>query len=90
MQNKSENIFALPIDAIRAIHYIKDDRQEENMETDFRAHVAKPGHDFRSCPECLGRLKAKGIETLITIRNVRRPERNIRESVLDLSARAGL
>jgi hypothetical protein len=58
--------------------------RRENMTSEYGEHISRPGHDFRACRECCDRLKFKGITTLRTIVNPRRPEKDIIENAADL------
>jgi hypothetical protein len=51
-----------------------------------RAHIMTPYHDCEKCAVCLNELQRKGYTRLITIVNVRKPEKDIIQNVSDLIA----
>lgn len=53
---------------------------------ELRNHIMAPGHDYKKCAECIGRLQVKGITTIRTIVSIRNPKKDIIESVADMAA----
>ena len=53
----------------------------------LRDHIMTPGHNFETCRECLLRLKARGIKTIVTIHSLKNPAKDIRQSVDELLAK---